>query len=153
MSVIAESQESDEAGNKGLKAGALGLGSAIVIGVASTAPGYSLAAGLGGIVSEVGKQAPAIVWMAFIPMFFIASAYKYMNKVDPDCGTTFTWVTRSFGPNAGWMASWGLIMADLVIMPNLAGISGQYLFISSASRNGQTTNGPFSLRACCLFLR
>ncbi|HBX76388.1 MAG TPA: amino acid transporter [Acidimicrobiaceae bacterium] len=129
MSVIAESQESDEAGNKGLKAGALGLGSAIVIGVASTAPGYSLAAGLGGIVSEVGKQAPAIVWMAFIPMFFIASAYKYMNKVDPDCGTTFTWVTRSFGPNAGWMASWGLIMADLVIMPNLAGISGQYLFI------------------------
>lgn len=121
--------EENEAGTKGLKVGALGLASAIVIGVASTAPGYSLAAGLGGVVSEVGTQAPAIIWMAFIPMFFIASAYKYMNKVDPDCGTTFTWVTRSVGPKAGWIASWGLIMADLVIMPNLAGISGQYLFL------------------------
>jgi len=121
--------EENEAGNKGLKVGALGLASAIVIGVASTAPGYSLAAGLGGVVAEVGTQAPAIIWMAFIPMFFIASAYKYLNKVDPDCGTTFTWVTRSVGPKSGWIASWGLIMADLVIMPNLAGISGQYLFL------------------------
>lgn len=121
--------QTDKAGDKGLKLGALGLGSAIVIGVASTAPGYSLAAGLGGIVGEVGQQAPAIILLAFVPMFFIASAYKYMNKVDPDCGTTFTWVTRAVGPKSGWIASWGLIMADLVIMPNLAGISGQYLFL------------------------
>ena len=54
----------DEAGGKGLKVGALGLGSAIVIGVASTAPGYSLAAGLGGVVGAVGTQAPAIILLA-----------------------------------------------------------------------------------------
>ena len=40
---------------KGLKLGAIGLLSSIVIGVASTAPGYSLAATLGG-VSDRGRH-------------------------------------------------------------------------------------------------
>ena len=35
---------SAETGDKGLKTGALGFMSSVVIGVASTAPGYSLAA-------------------------------------------------------------------------------------------------------------
>ena len=36
-----------EQGSKGLKGGALGLLSSVVIGVSSTAPGYSIAATLG----------------------------------------------------------------------------------------------------------
>ena len=44
------SSATDEAGNKGLKGGALGLVSSVVVGVASTAPAYSLAASLGFIV-------------------------------------------------------------------------------------------------------
>ena len=53
-----------EAGGKGLRAGALGMMSGIVIGVASTAPGYSLAASLGLVVAAVGLQAPAIMFLA-----------------------------------------------------------------------------------------
>ncbi len=120
---------SDVEGSKGLKAGALGLVATVVIGVASTAPGYSLAASLGFVSEKAGLQAPAIMWLAFLPMACIAAAYFYLNRVDPDCGTTFPWVTRAFGPRRGWMASWGLIMADLVIMPNLAGISGRYVYL------------------------
>jgi hypothetical protein len=41
-------------GDKGLKAGALGYLSNIVVGVASTAPAYSLAATLGFIVAVPG---------------------------------------------------------------------------------------------------
>ena len=41
---------------KGLKTGALGLISATVMGVASTAPAYSLAATLGFIVAVVGLR-------------------------------------------------------------------------------------------------
>ena len=38
-------------------------------------------------------------------MLLIAYAYKELNAVDPDCGTTFTWATRAFGPrSAGWAA-------------------------------------------------
>ena len=61
--------------DKGLRKGAIGVISSIVIGVASTAPGYSLAATLGLIVAAVGFQAPAVLWVAFIPMRCIASAY------------------------------------------------------------------------------
>src|SRR4051794_10670723 len=45
------SQPVPKAGEKGLKAGALGYISNLVIGVASTAPGYSLAATLGFITA------------------------------------------------------------------------------------------------------
>ena len=90
-------------GEKGLKENAIGYVSNIVIGVASTAPGYSLAATLGFIVAVpgVGLSAPAVLIVSFIPMLFIAFAYSYMNRADPDCGTSFTWVTRAMGPRSG----------------------------------------------------
>ena len=116
-------------GTKGLKGGSLGLLAVIVIGVASTAPGYSLAASIGLVSEEAGVKAPFIMLFAFVPMGCIAAAFFYLNKADPDCGTNFTWGVRSFGPKAGWIAGWGCIVADLVIMPNLAGVSGQYLVL------------------------
>jgi hypothetical protein len=62
-------------GNKGLKAGALGWVSNLVIGVASTAPGYSLAATLGFVVAVhgMGFHAPAVMIVSFIPMLLIAA--------------------------------------------------------------------------------
>ena len=120
--------------DKGLKRGALGLIASIVIGVASTAPAYSLAASLGFVVatqngdSIVGVKAPSIMLLAFIPMFLIAIAYQQLNSAEPDCGTTFTWATRAFGPRAGWMGGWGIIAADVIVMANLAQIAGSYTF-------------------------
>jgi amino acid transporter len=123
--------EGSAAGEKGLKANAIGYLSNLVIGVASTAPGYSLAATLGFIVAVpgVGLQAPAVLWVAFIPMLFIAAAYYYMNRADPDCGTTFTWVTRAMGPSLGWLGGWAIIVADIIVMANLAQIAGLYSFL------------------------
>jgi len=115
-------------GGKGLKVGALGLISSLVIGVASTAPAYSLAASLGFVTLAVGFYAPSIMVLAFVPMLFIAAAYYYMNRADPDCGTTFTWVTRSMGPRSGWIGGWAILVTDLVVMPSLASIAGQYTF-------------------------
>ena len=100
-----------------------------MIGVASTAPGYSLAASLGLVTDAAGAQAPAILWLAFIPMLFIAAAYFYLNRADPDCGTTFTWATRALGPIPGWLTGWTIIIADLVVMPSLAQITGSYVFL------------------------
>ena len=120
--------------DKGLKSGALGLVSGIVIGLASTAPAYSLAASLGFVVATengdgiVGTKAPAIMVLAFIPMFLIALAYQQLNKAEPDCGTTFTWAARAFGPRVGWLGGWGIIAADVIVMANLAQIAGSYSF-------------------------
>ncbi|HUO49248.1 MAG TPA: APC family permease [Acidimicrobiales bacterium] len=115
-------------GGKGLKVGALGLLSTLVIGVASVAPAYSLAASLGLVTSSVGFFSPSVMFLAFIPMLFIAAAYYYMNRADPDCGTTFTWVTRAMGPKSGWIGGWAILVTDLVVMPSLASIAGQYTF-------------------------
>jgi amino acid transporter len=114
-----------------LKTGALGFVSSFVIGVASTAPGYSLAASLGFVVAVkgVGLQAPATLLVAFLPMLLIASAYYYMNRADPDCGTTFSWVTKAMGPHAGWLGGWAIIVADVIVMANLAQIAGEYTFL------------------------
>ena len=118
-----------EIGGKGLKGGALGFLSNVVIGVASTAPGYSLAATLGFVAAAVGLQSPAVLWLAFIPMLLIAAAYYYMNSVDPDCGTSFTWVTRAMGPQIGWLVGWAIVVADVIVMANLAQIAGLYTFL------------------------
>ena len=61
---------------KGLKGGALGLVSTIVIGVASTAPAYSLAATLGLVVAAVGLQSPIVVVLAFVPASWSLSATR-----------------------------------------------------------------------------
>ncbi|GAA4359634.1 APC family permease [Angustibacter luteus] len=121
-------------GSKGLKGGALGLVSSVVIGMSSTAPAYSLAASLGFVVATtagdgiVGVKAPAIMLLAFVPMYFIAVAYAELNKAEPDCGTTFTWAARAFGARVGWMGGWGIIAADVIVMANLAQIAGSYSF-------------------------
>jgi len=102
--------------------------SSVVIGLASTAPAYSLAATLGLIVAGVGLQAPIVTMLAFVPMLLIAYAYRELNASNADCGTTFTWATRAFGPRTGWMGGWGIIVADVIVMTNLAQIAGIYGF-------------------------
>src|SRR3954447_11796748 len=116
-------------GDKGLKKNAIGFVSSVVIGVASTAPGYSLAATLGFVALAVGFQAPAILLISFVPMFLVAGGYYYMNKADPDCGTSFSWVTKAMGPQLGWIAGWAIVIADIVVMANLAQIAGLYTFL------------------------
>ena len=118
-------------GEKGLKANALGYLSNLVIGVASTAPAYSLAATLGFIVAigGVGVHAPAVLIVSFIPMLLISIAYRYLNRADPDCGTTFAWVTRALGPQLGWLNGWAIFVADVIVMASLSVIASTYTYL------------------------
>lgn len=115
-------------GRKGLRGDALGMFSSVVMALASTGPAYSLAATLGIIVAGVGLQAPIVTMLAFVPMLLIAYAFRELNASDADCGTTFTWATRAFGPRTGWMGGWGLIVANIIVMANLATVAGAYGF-------------------------
>ncbi len=116
--------------DKGLKRNAIGYLSNIVIGVASTAPAYSLAATLGFVVAVkgVGVHAPAVMLVSFVPMLLVAAAYKYFNRADPDAGTTFAWVTRAMGPTQGWMNGWAIFLADVIVMASLADIAAIYTY-------------------------
>lgn len=115
-------------GGKGLQAGALGLVGNIVIGLAAVAPAYSLAATLGYVVYAVGDKAPAMFVLAFIPMLLVAFAYKELSQDTPDCGTTFTWGTKAFGPWIGWIGGWGLAVSAIIVLANVAEIAAIYLF-------------------------
>ena len=69
-----------EARDPGLKEDAIGFVDGLIIGIASTAPAYSLAAVLAIVVVGVGVQAPAVLLASFVPMFLIASAFYYSGS-------------------------------------------------------------------------
>ncbi|WP_171107429.1 MULTISPECIES: APC family permease [unclassified Streptomyces] len=106
-----------------LQAGAIGFVDALVIGLNSTSPAYSLAAVIGPIVALVGVHAPGILLASFVPMLLIASAFFYLNKADQDCGTTFSWVTRAMGPWAGWLGGWAIMMTGVLVVGSLADVA------------------------------
>ncbi|MGE5135027.1 MAG: APC family permease [Gemmatimonadota bacterium] len=114
---------------KGLKQGALGLVSTTIIATASVAPAYSIAATLVFVVVAVGVQSPIVAILAFVPMLLTSIGYSELNKADPDCGTTFTWATRTFGPKTGWAGGWAIIASDILVMASLAQVAGQYGFL------------------------
>jgi amino acid transporter len=129
--VATQATESVASPPAGLRAGAIGFASNVAIGVASSAPAYSLAATLGLLVAVggVGVHAPAVLLVSFVPMFCISLAYRALNHVDPDCGTSFAWVTRALGPGLGWMTGFAIFAADVIVMATLSEIAGKYLFI------------------------
>lgn len=114
--------------DKGLQADALGLVGNVVIGLASVAPAYSLAATLGYVVAAVGEKSPSMFVLAFIPMLLVAFAYRELFHDTPDCGTTFTWATKAFGPWIGWIGGWGLAVSAIIVLANVAEIAAIYLF-------------------------
>jgi amino acid transporter len=120
---------SAQANEQGLKANAIGFVDGLSIGLASTAPAYSLAAVIGTVVVVVGVQAPASLLTAFIPMFLIAAAFFYMNRADPDAGTTFSWVTRAMGPYAGWLGGWAVTTTGILVIGSLADVGARYFYV------------------------
>ena len=113
---------------KGLSEGAVGLFGGTVLGISSVAPAYALTATIGILVAEAGTKMPVIIIAGFLPMFFAAYAYREMNKVAPDCGTSFTWTTKAFGPYVGWLGGWAAILATVIVLSNLAGVAVQFFY-------------------------
>ena len=139
--------------DKGLRAGALGTLDAVSIGVASTGPAYSMAATLGIIAAVVGAQTPAVVVLAFLPVFCAALGYHALNRAEPDCGTSFVWVSRALGPAWGWMSGWAIVVADVLVMASLAQVAARYsLELVGAHSLAADPTGPLVLGLGVLFI-
>jgi amino acid transporter len=89
------------------------------------------------IVASVGLKMPAIFIAGFVPMFLTAYAYRELNTVAPDAGASFTWSTKAFGPYVGWMCGWGMVIATIIVLSNLAAVAVEflYLFIARVSND------------------
>jgi amino acid transporter len=143
---------------KGLKGGQLGLLAVVVLGISTIAPAYTLTSALGPTVNEAGLQLPVIFLIGFIPMILVSLAYRELNADSPDSGTTFTWVTKAFGPWVGWMGGWGLLAANIIVLSNLAGVAVDffYLFLSQLTGSPEladlAANKPLNVLTCFVFV-
>jgi amino acid transporter len=88
---------------KGLAQNALSLGESVVMGVAGTAPAYSAAATTATLIAAVGVLSPGSLLYCGIIMFGVTLAFMQLNRIDPNAGASYAWVTRAFGP--GWDSS------------------------------------------------
>ena len=86
-------------------------------------------------------------------MLFISYGYKELNNADPDCGTTFTWGVRAFGPKTGWLGGWAIVAADVLVMASLAQVAGQYVFLLfNANGIGSNANSGWVLLVGILWI-
>ncbi|WP_417215328.1 APC family permease [Arthrobacter sp.] len=144
--------------SKGLAPSQIGLGAAILIGVSTIAPAYVLTSSLGPTVQAIGPYLPAIFIIGFIPMFLVALGYRELNTDTPDSGTTFTWVSKAFGPRIGWMGGWGLLAANIIVLSNLAGVAVDFFYLLLSQVTGRpelaalAQNIPVNIATCLVFV-
>lgn len=100
----------------GLRAGALGLLHTLVIGVAGTAPAYTISATMASLVGAAGMLAPASLLLCGLVMFGITFAYVRLNRMEPNAGAVYSWVSRIFGETVGYSAGWSLLFASALFM-------------------------------------
>lgn len=143
---------------KGLSQNSVGLLSGIVLAISCVAPAYTLTATIGLLGMEAGAQIPAIIIGGFLPMFFAAYAYRELNRVAPDCGTSFTWTTKAFGPYIGWLGGWAAILATVIVISNLAGVAVQFFYQLTGDMLGNDAlsaaweNKLINVGTCLVFL-
>ncbi|MEZ0054261.1 amino acid transporter [Mycobacterium sp. MAA66] len=143
-SELARAEREEGLVSKGLAEGRIGTFTGAILGISTVAPGYTLTASIGLIVAAVGLKMPAILIAGFIPMFLTAYAYRELNSRAPDCGASFTWSTKAFGPYVGWMCGWGMVIATIIVLSNLASIGVQfgYQFVGRVLHNDTITDLP-----------
>lgn len=93
-----------------LKANALSLSDAIVLGLAGSAPAQTMAVALPALVAAVGYAGLLPIVCAFVPMLGIAIAYQRLNRWEQSAGATYTWVSRAVHPYLGFVAGWMILL-------------------------------------------
>jgi amino acid transporter len=100
----------------GLAKGALGTVESAIMGIAGTAPAFSVAVTTATIVAAVGDLSVGAILYCGLIMFGLMLAFKNLNKMTPHAGATYAWVGAVFGPTWGFFAGWGLLVASVVFM-------------------------------------
>lgn len=123
------SESTADPASKQLKRNAIGMLASVGVGVAATTPATGVALVFGLLAVGVGVRTPAVILLGFIPILLISTAYLHLNRVDPDCGTVFSWASRAFGPWVGWFGGWIVITTLAVVVTNFAQLLGMYSFL------------------------
>ena len=93
-----------------LKANALSLGDAIVLGLASSGPAQTMAVVLPALVATTHYAGLLPIGLTFLPMLGIALGYQRLNRWNQSAGATYTWVSHALDPYLGFVAGWMILM-------------------------------------------
>src|SRR5258708_805973 len=97
-------------GREGLRANAIGLKDAIIVGMAWGGPTASIALTLVAIVGAMHYGGPLAVLICALPMFGIALAYRRLNRWQVDCGASYTWIGQAITPYLGFIVGWIMLL-------------------------------------------
>ncbi|OYY52812.1 MAG: amino acid permease, partial [Polynucleobacter sp. 35-46-207] len=100
----------------GLAKNSLGGFESIIMGIAGTAPAFSVAVTTAAIVSSVGVLSVGSVLYCGLIMFGITLAFIHLSKITPNAGAAYAWVGHVFGASWGFFAGWGLLIASVFFM-------------------------------------
>jgi amino acid transporter len=120
-----------------LNAGVLGLFDSAIMGIAGSAPAYSIGATTGALFFAVAYGGEAALLYCGFFMFGIVWAFSYLSRDDSHAGAAYSWVRRAIHPILGYLSGWALIVSALLFMVIAtfpAGSSVLRLFSSTLSQ-------------------
>ncbi len=101
---------------KGLAGGSLGTFESAIMGIAGTAPAFSVAVTTAAIVASVGVLSVGSIFYCGLIMFGIMLAFIHLSKITPNAGAAYAWVGHVFGKKWGFFTGWGLLVASIFFM-------------------------------------
>jgi amino acid transporter len=126
----------------------LNLFDATAVAVSSVAPAYSAASTLSFvfIIAGIGLAAPSVIIVSFIPVIFIALSYFHLNRRNPNCGASYSWLSQVVHPTVGWFNGWVQVATSVLFCttaPLLAGTySLQFLHSAFHAVSAAAVNNP-----------
>lgn len=99
-----------------LKAGSLSFVESLVMGIAGSAPGYTIAVTTAVLLSVAGTLSPGALLIFAVPMLGIAVAFRELNRLETNAGAAFQWTSLHFGKFWGYFSGWALLVASMIFM-------------------------------------
>ncbi len=114
----------------------LNLFDATAVAVSSVAPAYSSASTLSAVfvIGGIGLASPSVLVLSFIPVLFIAISYFHLNRRNPSCGASYSWLSQVVHPTVGWFNGWVQIATSVLFCTTAPLLAGGYTlqFLHSA---------------------
>lgn len=112
-----ETETSSSSEQATLRPNTIGLPGVLFQSITTMAPASAVAFSLGAAIPFAGAALPLAVLIALIVCSFIALNVGALARYLPSAGGFFTYISRSFGSQAGWMAGWLFSLAYLLVVP------------------------------------
>jgi amino acid transporter len=114
----------------------LNLFDSTAVAVSSVAPAYSLASTLAAVfvITGIGLASPSVLIVSFVPVMFIAISYFHLNRRNPNCGASYSWLSQVVHPSVGWINGWVQVWTSILFCTTAPLLAGGYTlqFLHSA---------------------